>query len=140
MRGQAVNKVFNDPRLPQVRFDAQYLYTLNARLYELFREISNTHNAMADGFLFESTVATGNYTANTADQLILVNNTANCTITLPVASDTNGKRFVVKKVSNNPYTVTVTSSSTIDNETSQIIDTPYTSLDFVSDGTEYWII
>ena len=131
-----------DPRLPIVRFDELYIRQLNARLYELYREIAMANNAMSDGFLFEMTDVTGDYTATVVDQVLLVDNSAAVTITLPIPEDTDGKRFVVKKVSNNTSTVTVVSSggALIDNDASQVIISPYTSLDFVSDGTFYWII
>jgi hypothetical protein len=135
-----MNNLPQDPRLPRVYDDAQYAFQLNARLYEIFRDIFNTFNLAANGHLFTTTVVTASYTATATDQLLLVNNTANCTITLPDPAVTTSKRFVVKKISNNGYTVTVTSSGTIDNETTQVITDPYTSLDFVSDGTNYWII
>lgn len=135
-------KISLDPRLPIVKFDEAYLKQLNFRLYEIFRDIAKSNNAMSDGFLFETTGVTASYTATTADQLLLVNNTSAITVTLPAASEAEGKRFVVKKASNNnhPVTVVVSGSGTIDDSTSQVITTPYTSLDFVSDGSEYWII
>ncbi len=134
-----MSKVTADPRLPQVSFSEPYLRQLNARLYEIFREFANSINSSSDGFLFEISTATGNYTATTADQLILFNGTANGTVTLPDPAEAEGKRFVVKNIS--AYVCTVaTPSGEIDGETDADIADQYTSLDFVSDGTNYWIV
>ena len=130
-----------DPVLPTVSFSEQYLRLLNARLTDILRQIAATINAGSDGVLFTSTVVTGNYTLQPSEQIAIVKNTANCTVTLPRPSDCVNKRFTVKKANNNVYTVTVVATTgNIDDATSQIINTGYTSLDFVSDGTGYWII
>lgn len=130
-----------DPRLPIVDFSVNYLQRLNQRLYDLFRDIAKSLNLISDGFVLTVTDVTGDYTATTADQLLLVDNTAGMTVTLPGASETKNKRFIVKKISNNTFPVTVVASlGNIDDDTSVIIDVAYTSLDFVSDGTDYWIV
>ncbi len=136
-----MNRIGFDPRLPTVSFSEQYLRQLNAKLTEIFRSIAASINAGSDGILFTSTVVTGNYTLQPFEQIAIVKNTANCTVTLPDPSDCVNKRFTVKKANSNVYTVTVVATSgNIDDATSQIITTGYTSLDFVSDGTDYWII
>ena len=136
-----MKKIGFDPRLPTVTFSEQYLRLLTLRLNEVLQSIANAINLGSDGFLFSKTVPTGNYTVQKSDQIVLVNNSANCTITLPAASDVVDKRFTVKKISNNAFTVTVVAASgNIDNATSQVIGVAYTSLDFASDGTGYWII
>ncbi len=136
-----MNRIGFDPRLPTVSFSLEYLRILTARLTEVFRGIAAAVNSAADGFTFRSSSQTGNYTVQLTDQIILVKNTANCTITLPSAKDVVDKRFVVKKAINNAFTVTVVASSgNIDDAASQIITAAYTSIDMVSDGTNYWII
>lgn len=130
-----------DPRLPIVEFSLNYLQRLNQRLYDLFRDIAKSLNLIADGFVLEVTNVTGDYTATTFDQLLLVDNTTDVSVTLPPAAETENKRFIVKKISNNTSPVTVTASSgNIDDDTEVVIDAAYTSLDFVSDGTNYWMI
>lgn len=134
-------KITSDPRLPIVDLSLIYLRLLNTRLYELFREIARAINALSDGFLLSTTTVTGDYTVTTADQLLLVDNTSPVTVTLLDAVETENKRFIVKKISNNSYPITVLSTSgNIDDDTSVVIDVPYTSLDFVSDGSNYWMI
>lgn len=131
-----------DPRLPIVTTDIrEYATRLNQRLYDLFRELAKAINAMSDGFLLTTTTVDGDYTANAADQLLLVDNTTDVTVTLPPASETENKRFIVKKISNNTFPVYVTAESgNIDDDTTIVIDVAYTSLDFVSDGSNYWMI
>ena len=130
-------KLTTDPRLPMVTDTLQYLQNLNARLYELFRDVARANNALSDGFLFSTSTVTGNYTATTSDQLLLVSTTA--TVTLPAAVETNGKRFVVKNIGDGVVTV-VSTSGMLDGNVSIVVGVKYTSLDFVSDGTNYWII
>jgi hypothetical protein len=129
-----------DPRLPIVNFDAQYLRQLNARLYEIFREISNANNLISDGFVFEMTPVSSDYTVTTVDQVLLVNNSAPVTITLPAATDTENKRFVVKKISNNGHSVSVVSSSGLIEDVTAKSLAAYESCEVVSDGSAYWLI
>ena len=136
-----MKKINADPRLPQVGTGLPYFQQLNARLYELFRTIANSINDGVDGFLFSVSTQTGDYTLNKGDQVIIVKNTANCVITLPSADETEGKRFIVKKAINNAFTVTIQAASgNIDNSATFVITTAYTSVDMVSDGTDYWVV
>lgn len=134
-------KINTDPRLPIVTDGIAYLRQLNARLYELFRDVARSINSMSDGFLLTTTVVTGDYIVHTADQLLLIDNAAPVEITLPDAVDTKNKRFIVKKISNNTYPVTVISTGgLVEDDAEIVIDIAYTSIDLVSDGTDYWII
>ena len=64
------------------------------------------------------------------------------TITLPLASSSSNHQIVVKKTSSDASTVTVAGQGgdTIDGETSVSIVGQYTSLTFVSDGSNWYII
>ena len=101
----------------------------------------NTINEASDGYLFTPTSVTGNYTVNVNDQIILVDNAANCSIILPNAAVANGKRYVVKKISTGTATVTVVGESgNIDDGATAVITMAYESIDCVSDGVDYWIV
>lgn len=63
------------------------------------------------------------------------------TITLPAASTATVKPHTVKKVDSTSNAVTVASSGgTIDGSTTAVITTPYLSLTFVTDGTNWNVI
>ncbi len=82
----------------------------------------------------------GDYTLNTkVDDIILVDVTA--TITLPTAVGVEGYHFVVKSIGLGiTVTIDATGSETIDGELTQVITQQYTSLTFVSDGSNWFII
>ena len=110
---------------------------LDQWFYLLWARISR----FIEGFLFTTDVVTGTYTVQASDQILLIKNTANCTVTLPDPATCVSKRFTVKKANANVYSITVIAvSGDIDDATSQIITDAYTAIDFVSDGTDYWII
>lgn len=128
-------KLETDPRLPV----ANNYTILRGRLFDLFPKIAREINRFLDGYLFTATSPTGDYTVTEGDSLIMWVGTANGTVTLPDAKETKGKRFTVKNLTGYALTV-ATAAGTIDGAATQVINVQYTSLCFVSDGTNYWIV
>lgn len=101
---------------------------------------------LVEGFLFEvaaNTATDTDYEIPVAVDFCPVDASAgNATRVLPDPSQCVGKRFTVKKIDTSVYTVTVSvkTGETIDNSTTQVITAAYTSLCFMSDGAEYWIV
>lgn len=127
------SKVFFDGILPR-QYD-------QGKIVSLFRQIAKTLNNTADGFLFHVTSVTADYTVMDNDSIILVDATsAAVTVTLPPAAEAKNKRYTVKKIDSSGNAVTVSSTDTIDDATSQDILNQYDSIGVVSDGTEYWIV
>ncbi len=86
---------------------------------------------------------TSDYTATTDDDVILVDATSgSVTITLPSAVGISGEVYHVKKIDSTNNTVIIESegSSTIDGETSEFIMVQWTSLQIVSNGTNWFIV
>ena len=71
------------------------------------------------------------------DYAYLVSGTT--TLTLPTAVG-NANKYTVKNVGDNTITINTTSSQTIDGSTSIAINTKYSSVDLVSDGSNWLII
>lgn len=87
-----------------------------------------------------TTTVTGDYTTLSSDMFINVNNTANCTITLP--GTPIGNITYIKKISNNAFTVTVITSGgvpTIDGGASAVISGFNSSILIHDDGSNYFI-
>jgi len=83
-----------------------------------------------------STTTTAGATAST-DYVYLVSGTT--TLTMPTAVG-NTNRYTIKNVGTNTITINTTSSQTIDGSTSITIAVRYTTLDLISDGTNWNII
>jgi hypothetical protein len=83
-----------------------------------------------------STTTTAGATAST-DYVYLVSGTT--TLTMPTAVG-NTNRYTIKNVGTNTITINTTSSQTIDGSTSINIAVRYTTLDLISDGTNWNII
>jgi nitrogen fixation protein len=83
-----------------------------------------------------STTTTAGATAST-DYVYLVSGTT--TLTMPTAVG-NTNRYTIKNVGTNTITINTTSSQTIDGSTSITISVRYTTLDLISDGTNWNII
>lgn len=137
-----MNSIPLDPRLPQrIALTEQYLNLLNIRLTELFRSIAAQITLGSNGFLSAVKTTAASYTVGLQDQIILVNNTGNVTITLPNAKDTLNKVFVVKKISNNGFTVTIDADGgNVEGAATKVISTYLVSHELASDATDYWII
>lgn len=86
---------------------------------------------------------TGNYTATSSATVILANASgASFTVTLPTAVGATGLTYRVKRLNTGANTVTIgtTSAQTIDGATTQILTLQYTSLDVISDGSNWSIL
>ena len=70
----------------------------------------------------------------------LVVKTDGNTFTLPDASTNENKQYIIKSNYDGSFTVATTGADTIDEEDSVIVTQKGTSLTFISDGTEWWII
>lgn len=129
-----MNKVQVVNRLPAT-YDA-------AAILSVMRQLQVTTNQLIDGYVHTTTAVSLSYTASLNDSIIVADPTSgSVTITLPRADEAKGKRFTVKKKDSGANTVTVQANSgNIDGAASQVISAPYASWDFVSDGTNYWIV
>ncbi len=86
------------------------------------------------------TTLTGTTTLSASQAgVVLVNNAANCTITLPAASSATGVTFTVKRLSTNQVTVTAASGN-IDGNTSENLLSKWAYLTVVSNGTDWFIV
>lgn len=93
--------------------------------------------------IFATATKTGNYTLTSSDTVILADSTSgSVTITLPTASTVSGYRFYVKRTDGSANSVSVarSGSDTIDGATSVSLGAQYTTMTFVSDGTNWFII
>lgn len=64
------------------------------------------------------------------------------TVTLPNTSLLTGRSYVIKKIDTTPNIITINTSdgAVIDGQISVLMDSPFTSLTFVTDGTNWYII
>jgi hypothetical protein len=95
------------------------------------------------GGVLNISIKTGSYTLQATDDIILVNNTASVTMTLPTAVGKAGKVFYIKKIaSNNNHEITIDPSGTeqIEGESDLTIKIAGTAIAIVSDGTSWHII
>jgi hypothetical protein len=93
--------------------------------------------------IFATASKTANYTITSSDTVIFADCTSgNVTITLPTASSVSGYRFIVKRTdsSTNSVSVARSSSDTIDGATSHNLGAQYTTMSFVSDGSNWYIV
>ena len=83
---------------------------------------------------------TGNYTADTDNDVILCNAAA-LTITLPASSGNTGQTYYIKNIhATGVATIDANSSETIDGALKKFITTQYESLTIVCDGSNWHII
>jgi hypothetical protein len=88
----------------------------------------------------QMTTVTGSTTLAAAQSgVVLVNNAAAATITLPAATSAKGVTFTVKRLTANAVTVN-TAGGTIDGAASQSLAAQYSFITVVSDGTNWYII
>ena len=73
---------------------------------------------------------------------VLVNNSSDIVIDLPTAAGITGKKYVIKKISNNANTVTIDASSaqTIDGATTVVLNAQYQSREIISNGSNWFVI
>ena len=64
------------------------------------------------------------------------------TITLPTASGKRGRRYIVKRINTNANLVTIalTGSETLDGETSYTLVNPYSTMNIISNGSNWFFI
>lgn len=85
----------------------------------------------------------GNYTATSTSTVILADATGgSLTVTLPTSVGNTGLTYRIKRLNSgaNNVTIATTSSQTIDGATTQILNVQYTSVDLVSDGSNWSIL
>lgn len=86
---------------------------------------------------------TGNFTLGSTSTVVLADAAgAALTVTLPTAAGIAGKIYTVKRTNSgiNSVTIATTSSQTIDGATTQVLTLQYTSLDLISDGSNWSIL
>ena len=86
---------------------------------------------------------TSNYILTNSDCFIAADaSLSGFTLTLPTAIGIQGSSFTIKKIdsSSNIITINTTTSQTIDGDTSITIDIQYTSVTFISNGSNWYII
>ena len=93
------------------------------------------------GGISEITTKTGDYTADTDDDMILCNAAA-LTITLPAVSGNKGQTYYIKNIhATGVVTIDADGSETIDGALKKYITTQYESLTLVcTEGTPDWVI
>lgn len=93
---------------------------------------------------YSTQVVTGAYTASTSSSAVIIADAtgAALTVTLPTAVGVSGKIYTVKRVNagSNAVTIATTSSQTIDGGLTAILTIQYTSLDLMSDGSNWQIL
>ena len=91
------------------------------------------------GFAFAG-LKTANYTASNHDFITVNATSATVTITLPAASNAAWVRIKRIDASGNSVSVVGQSSATIDGAASQTVNGQYLSSDFMSDGTNWFLV
>ncbi len=88
------------------------------------------------------TTKTSDYTITNSDGIytLLVNSTSARTITLPAASDNNGRILRIKRINTGSVTIAVNGTDTIDNSTSKTINARYKGYILQSDGSNWWVV
>ena len=110
---------------------------LSIKLNEYLGAIRQAINQVIDGYLYQPTEVTTTYTANLGDGVLLCAS-GTYTVTLPTASSSYGKRFVIKKKAAAGTITVATSGGDIDGSATASISTSYGFLAVISDGTQYW--
>jgi len=103
---------------------------------------NNTSSRYYDEQTQATATVTANYTAISNDEVVLCNQAAAITVTLPSASGVNGRILTIKDKSGTAATntITVSGANTIDGAASKIINTAYGVLRLVSDGSNWFSI
>jgi pimeloyl-ACP methyl ester carboxylesterase len=120
----------------------------SARDTNLYRSAANTlatDDALVVGqsLSLAITTVTANTTLSAVHHTVLVDATSdNLTMTLPTATSSPGRVYVVKKIDSSANTVTIdgNASETIDGATTQAISTQWASLTIQSNGTSWFIL
>lgn len=111
---------------------------------ELIRTIAADLTALTQaGTVLSSTSYSATDTIALSDQVVLVNNTAAATMTLPNAASVVGQYFIIKDANGNAETFNIiidTVAGTIDGNASVTMTVDYMALTIYSDGTNYYIL
>jgi uncharacterized protein YqkB len=89
------------------------------------------------------TKTTGTYTLDTTYDVVLCNCAGGAiTLNLPAVATSEGFGYTIKKIDSSANEVTINPSGleTIDDDTTLILDSQYSSAQIVCDGTEWWIL
>lgn len=95
---------------------------------------------MSSGVYISTVGVTGNYTALSTGTVVFANCSSACTVTLPTAVSASGLIYYVKTLGAGVVTVATTSSQTIDGATTQVMGIQYTTLEVISDGSNWNIL
>lgn len=88
---------------------------------------------------YSTTGVTGNYTVVSTSSFVGANCSSVCTVTLPTAVGITGKVYTVKMDGSSNVTIATTSAQTIDGGSTALLNQQYTSLDLISNGTNWEI-
>ena len=114
------------------------------QMWDLLSKIVFPLSRIVEGYLFttvDGAPVTGDTELSASVDFCPVDATSAVAIKLPPANQCKGKRFTIKKVSGpNVVTISVINGDTIDDHANVTISNIYTSLCFMSDGKEYWIV
>lgn len=88
------------------------------------------------------TTVTGNVTLNATHNVVLCDNGANMTVTLPAASGCRGRTYTIKKISTNAATVTIdpNGAETIDGVSIMLLNDRQPHAEIISDGAAWYVI
>jgi hypothetical protein len=101
-----------------------------------------TSGMTTTSFRAAAVTVTGNTTLDATHYLVLANNSANITITLPAAASSIGVVYVIKKISNNAFTVSLdpNASENIEGTSTPISIGSYLESRVIQcDGTQWWV-
>ncbi len=104
--------------------------------------LNNASSRVYDEQTKGTVTVTTNYTAISNDDVVLCNQSAAITVTLPSAANANGRILTIKDKSGSAATnnITVSGANTIDGTASKVINTAYGVLRLVSDGSNWFSI
>jgi len=104
-------------------------------------EISKSLNVQGSLDLETDTI-TASTTLDTTHNIVLADNTADITVTLPAALSNTDKTYYIKKTDSGSAIVTIDGSGaeTIDGETTVVLYIQYDAVRIVSNGSEWFII
>lgn len=107
----------------------------------LGRELGIVERAIRDSRRRMQRAVSADLTLTAQDEIVYVDASAGAvTITLPDVRRFWGYEFIVKKVDASINAVTVSSPVNIDGATTYPITVQYEAHDFVSDGTQWWVV
>jgi hypothetical protein len=91
-------------------------------------------------FSIKTATITTDTTLNSSHALILCNNTTGITINLPSAAGISGRIYKIKTINTGTVTITASSGQKIDGGFILFLDTKYSVADFVSNGSNWFVL